>query len=99
MHRIPKVRRADAVNACTVRIFPFPVLPGNDIGRGREVANTDQLGAKLSAGTARKGSLAKGSWHGVAVTEGFTVGTSNSHKSNVETQQPIAPSGRELARR
>ena len=44
-----------------------------------------------------KGSLAKGSWHGVAVTEGFTVGTSNSHKSNVETQQPIAPSGRELS--
>ena len=23
-----------------------------------------------------KGSLAKGSWHGVAVTEGFTAGTS-----------------------
>ena len=44
-----------------------------------------------------KGSIAKGSWHGVAVTEGFTVGTSNSHKSNVETQQPIAPSGRELS--
>ena len=32
-----------------------------------------------------------------AVTEGFTAGTSNSHKSNVETQQPIAPSGRELS--
>ena len=27
-----------------------------------------------------KGSLAKGSWHGVAVTEGFTVGTPPKYK-------------------
>ena len=40
----------------------------NDTGRVREVTITDQPGAKLSAGTAR-GSLAKGSWHGEAVTE------------------------------
>ena len=34
-----------------------------------------------------KGSLAKGSWHAGGVTEGFTAATSNSHKSNVETQK------------
>ena len=34
-----------------------------------------------------KGSLAKGSWHAVGVTEGFTAIASDSPKSNVKTQK------------
>ena len=35
-----------------------------------------------------KGSLAKGSWHGVAVTEGFTVGAFSKAQTYVEPCQP-----------
>ena len=37
---------------------------------------------------AQKGSLAKGSWHGAAVTEGFTAGTSPKVQTYVETCKP-----------
>ena len=50
----------------------------------------------MSAGTAR-GSLAKGSWHGVAVTEGFHGRHFPKAPTHVEMQHPIAPSGRELS--
>ena len=50
-----------------------------------------------STDAAPKGSLAKGSWHAVGVTEGFTVGTSPKAQANVKRQKPIAPSGRELS--
>ena len=50
-----------------------------------------------STDAAPKGSLAKGSWHGAAVTEGFTAGTFPKAQTYVKMQKPIAPSGRELA--
>ena len=61
--------------------------------KGQRAADTGHKKAPLpkGAGTAGEPPVA------FAVTEGFTAGTSNSHKSNVETQQPIAPSGRELS--
>ena len=46
---------------------------------------------------AQKGSLVKGSWHAVGVTEGFTAGTFPKAQSYVKRQKPIAPSGRELS--
>ena len=39
-------------------------------------------------GGAAKGSLAKGSWHGEAVTEGFTVGDFSKAPTHVDTCQP-----------
>ena len=45
----------------------------------------------------KKGSLAKGSWHAVGVTEGFTAGTFPKAQTYVKRQKPIAPSGRELS--
>ena len=56
----------------------------NDTGRVRERTNRRRLPCEIDtggtlAGTAR-GSLAKGSWHGAAVTEGFTESTSSKYK-------------------
>ena len=39
----------------------------------------------------------KGSWHGAAVTEGYTAGTFPKAQPNVKWYAPIAPSGRELS--
>ena len=65
-----------------VHLFP----PGNDTGRVREVTIRRKLpceiasgGTPVSGGTPQ-GSLAKGSWHGGAVTEGFTAGTLSKNK-------------------
>ena len=54
-------------------------------------------GGTLLRYRAQKGSLAKGSWHAVGVTEGFTAGTSPKAQTYVKRQKPIAPSGRELS--
>ena len=40
------LRRAAAVNSCTVQMFSSSILLGNDTGRVREVTITDQPGAK-----------------------------------------------------
>ena len=78
--------------------YRFPTsYRSNDTGRVREVTNRRKPPCEIGCGHYPQGSLAKGSWHGAAVTEGFTAGTSPKHKPMCSGTHPIAPSGRELS--
>ena len=68
----------------------FPPPPGGHKKGSRQSGAI--CGALLQSNdTAPKGSLAKGSWHGAAVTEGFTVGTFSKAQTHVETCKPVIP--------
>ena len=45
----------------------------------------------IDSGGTPQGSLVKGSWHGAAVTEGFTAGAFSKEQTDVEICQPFIP--------